>query len=132
MNFHYAGRNDKRDAPFYQLHFMHFQLHFLQPCSIRLTVLGDDILVRPEPDKMDLAYQADECLQELVPTRRILFLRAPDSKVKKTICEYSVSDRGCEDFAFQENDCHKIGSGGAQHALQLAPLVANRLPSASV
>ena len=45
------------------------------------------VLIRPVPDAMDLAYRADEELQELIPKHLIRFLHAHNGKVQQAIRE---------------------------------------------
>ena len=42
----------------------------------------DTILIRPDPDNMDLAFRADELLQQLVPKHRVRFLLVRNEKVR--------------------------------------------------
>src|ERR1051325_7546854 len=42
--------------------------------SVDLIFDPDRILIRPNPERMDLAFGADELLQELVSKRKIIFL----------------------------------------------------------
>lgn len=55
--------------------------------AVDLIMKGRDVLIRPDPDKMALAFQADERLQELVPKHRIRFLHAQNPKVQQAIRE---------------------------------------------
>ena len=49
-------------------------------------VLEDDlVLIRPDPDDMDLAFEADEVLQQLVPKEKIKFLHVLDPQVREAI-----------------------------------------------
>jgi hypothetical protein len=43
------------------------------------------ILIRPAPDQMDLAFRADEILQQLAPKHRIRFLYVRNEKVRQAI-----------------------------------------------
>lgn len=45
----------------------------------------EQILIRPNPDRMDVAIAADELLQELVSKRRIAFLSVSDPRVRDAI-----------------------------------------------
>ena len=47
----------------------------------------DQILIRPNPEQMDLALQADELLWELVSKRQVRFLLVCDRRVRKAILE---------------------------------------------
>lgn len=53
--------------------------------SVDLLIEPEAILIRPDPDRMDLALAADELLQELVSKRRIKFLFALNDKVQRAI-----------------------------------------------
>ncbi len=53
--------------------------------SVDLIVEADAILIRPDPDFMPLAYEADEMLQELVSKRKIKFLHVLNEKVRQEI-----------------------------------------------
>ncbi len=53
--------------------------------AVDLVFEGDVILIRPDPDRMDLAFEADELLQQIVSKRRIKFLMARNEKVKTAI-----------------------------------------------
>jgi len=55
--------------------------------AVDLIMRGRDILIRPAPDKMRLAFQADERLQEIVPKQHIRFLNAHNPKVQQAIRE---------------------------------------------
>ena len=53
--------------------------------AVDLIMEDDAILIRPDPDKMDLAFLADELLQELVPKHKIRFLYVLNKKVRSAI-----------------------------------------------
>jgi hypothetical protein len=53
--------------------------------SVDLIFDPDHILIRPNPARMDLAFAADELLQELVSKRRIIFLSVSDRRVLEAI-----------------------------------------------
>lgn len=53
--------------------------------SVDLIFDPDHILIRPNPARMDLAFAADELLQELVSKRRIIFLSVADRRVLEAI-----------------------------------------------
>ena len=55
--------------------------------AVDLIMKGRDVLIRPDPCRMPLAFQADERLQELVPKHRIRFLHAHNPKVQQAIRE---------------------------------------------
>lgn len=53
--------------------------------AVDLVFEGDTILIRPDPRKMDLAFQADELLQELVSKQRVKLLYVLNDKVYDAI-----------------------------------------------
>jgi hypothetical protein len=53
--------------------------------SVDLVFEADHILIRPDPDHMDLACLADELLQGLVSKRQIRFLSVADRRVRDAI-----------------------------------------------
>ncbi len=53
--------------------------------AVDLIVEDGTILVRPDPENMQLAFQADELLQQLVPKHRIKFLNVLNRKVRDAI-----------------------------------------------
>ena len=50
-----------------------------------MIIEDDSILIRPDPDRMQLAYDADETLQEIVPKHKIKFLYVLNEKIRKAI-----------------------------------------------
>ncbi len=53
--------------------------------SVDLIFEPDHILIRPDPDRMDLAFAADELLQTLVSKRKVKFLSVADRRVREAI-----------------------------------------------
>jgi hypothetical protein len=53
--------------------------------SVDLIFEADHILIRPDPDHMDLACAADELLQTLVSKRQVKFLSVADRRVREAI-----------------------------------------------
>ncbi len=53
--------------------------------SVDLIFEPDHILIRPDPDRMDLACEADELLQGLVPKRQVRFLSVADRRVREAL-----------------------------------------------
>ena len=53
--------------------------------SVDLIMEDDMVLIRPDPDNMQLMFQADELLQELVPKHRVKFLLVRNEKVRTAI-----------------------------------------------
>jgi hypothetical protein len=57
--------------------------------SVDLIIEPDMLLIRPDPDAMDLAFRGDELLQELASKRQIRFLYVTNIKVRN-----ALRDRG--------------------------------------
>ena len=55
--------------------------------SVDLIFTEDHVLIRPNPDRMDLAFRADEELQKMVSKRVIRFLNANSKKVREALRE---------------------------------------------
>ncbi len=55
--------------------------------AVDLIMDGCDILIRPDPDRMALAFQGDERLLEVASKRHIRFLNAQNAKVQQAIRE---------------------------------------------
>ena len=53
--------------------------------SVDLIFEPDHILIRPDPEHMDLACRADELLQELVSKRQVRFLSVADRRVREAL-----------------------------------------------
>jgi len=53
--------------------------------SVDLIFAEDLVLIRPDPDHMDLAFRADEELQKLVSKRKIRFLNTHSAKVRNAL-----------------------------------------------
>lgn len=53
--------------------------------SVDLIFTDDFVLIRPDPDRMDLAFLADDELQKLVNKRRIRFLNTHAAKVRNAL-----------------------------------------------
>src|SRR5712671_6135595 len=53
--------------------------------SVDLIFEPDQILIRPDPERMDLAFEADDLLQGLVSKRQIKFLSVADPRVREAI-----------------------------------------------
>ena len=50
--------------------------------SVDLLFTEDEVLIRPDPNRMDLAFKADDVLQSLVSKRKIRFLNTSSAKVR--------------------------------------------------
>ena len=55
--------------------------------SVDLIFTEDHVLIRPNPDRMDLAFRADEELQKMVSKRVIRFLNTNSKKVREALRE---------------------------------------------
>ena len=55
--------------------------------SVDLIFTDDQVLIRPDPERMELAVKADETLQQMVSKRCIKFLNTSSSKVRNTLRE---------------------------------------------
>ncbi len=53
--------------------------------SVDLIFETDHILIRPDPERMELAFTADELLQTIVSKRQVRFLSVSDSRVREAI-----------------------------------------------
>jgi hypothetical protein len=53
--------------------------------SVDLVFESDHVLIRPDPQRMDLACAADELLQGLIPKRQVKFLSVSDGRVREAI-----------------------------------------------
>ena len=53
--------------------------------SVDLIFTEDAVLIRPDPDRVDLAFLADEALQTLVSKRKIRFLNTHSAKVRNAL-----------------------------------------------
>jgi len=53
--------------------------------SVDLIFEADHLLIRPDPERMELAFAADDLLQTLVSKRQVRFLSASDSRVREAI-----------------------------------------------
>jgi hypothetical protein len=53
--------------------------------SVDLFFESDQVLIRPDPERMDLVFAADELLQGLVSKRQVKFLSVSDPRVREAI-----------------------------------------------
>jgi hypothetical protein len=53
--------------------------------AVDLVLDDDAVLIRPDPSNMQLAFEADELLQEVVSKKRIRFLHVLESQVREAI-----------------------------------------------
>ena len=55
--------------------------------SVDLIFTEDTVLIRPDPERMDLAIRADEALRSMVSKRQIRYLNTHSVKVRSALCE---------------------------------------------
>jgi hypothetical protein len=53
--------------------------------SVDLLLEGSTVLIRPDPSRMDLAFQADDFLQTFVSKRRIRFLNTANETIREAL-----------------------------------------------
>ena len=53
--------------------------------SVDLIFTDEHVLIRPDPERMDLAFRADEELQKLVSKRKIRFMNTHSAKVRNAL-----------------------------------------------
>ena len=53
--------------------------------SVDLVFTDDAVLIRPDPERMDLAFRADEVLQTMVSKRKIRYLNTHTAKVRNAL-----------------------------------------------
>src|SRR5581483_661262 len=53
--------------------------------SVDLIFEADHLLIRPDPERMELAFMADDLLQSIVSKRQVRFLSVSDSRVREAI-----------------------------------------------
>ncbi len=53
--------------------------------SVDLVFEADQIMIRPDPERMELAFAADELLQALISKRQVKFLSLADVRVREAI-----------------------------------------------
>ncbi|MGO9112994.1 MAG: hypothetical protein ACLP9L_27490 [Thermoguttaceae bacterium] len=53
--------------------------------SVDLVFEEGYVLIRPDPENMPLAFEADDVLQEIIPKHRIKFLNVRNEKVRKAV-----------------------------------------------
>ncbi len=84
--------------------------------SVDLIFTEDQVLIRPNPDRMDLAFRADAELQQLVSKRAIRFLNTSSAKVRAALRERGENWRMARQPISQEDmaeliDASKIPMG---------------------
>ena len=78
--------------------------------SVDLIFTEDLVLIRPNPDRMDLAFRADEELQKLVSKRVIRFLNTSSAKVRTALRERGENWRMARQPISQEDMADLINS----------------------
>jgi hypothetical protein len=63
------------------------EAEYNQEIERAVDLLADEnaVLIRPDPSRMDLAFDADELLQELMPKRRIKYMFLSDRRVRESL-----------------------------------------------
>ena len=69
--------------------------HEISSHSVDLVFEPKLILIRPDPQQMELSFVADELLQQLVSKRQIRFLSVSDGRVREAIKHRGESWRLC-------------------------------------
>jgi len=77
--------------------------------SADLIFTDDFVLIRPNPDRMDLAFRADEELQKMVSKRAIRFLNTNSSKVRAALRERGENWRMARQPISQDDMAALIG-----------------------
>src|SRR6266850_5185520 len=88
--------------------------------SVDLIFESDHILIRPDPERMDLAFAADELLQGLVSKRKVKFLSVSNSRVREAIKRRGESWRLSSIPKTQEGKEHLVAS--SKVAIQGLPI----------
>lgn len=78
--------------------------------SVDLIFTDEHVLIRPNPDRMDLAFRADEELQKLVSKRAIRFLNTSSAKVRMALRERGENWRMARQPISQEDMANLINS----------------------
>lgn len=78
--------------------------------SVDLIFTADAVLIRPNPERMDLAFRADEELQKLVSKRVIRFLNTNSAKVRSALRSRGENWRMARQPISQEDMAELINS----------------------
>ena len=78
--------------------------------SVDLIFTEDHVLIRPDPDRMDLAFRADEEIQKLVNKRRVRFLNTHAAKVRNALRDRGENWRMTRAPISQEDMAHIVES----------------------
>jgi hypothetical protein len=76
--------------------------------SVDLIVTANAVLIRPDPNRMDLAMRADAELQKLVSKRVIRYLNTSSAKVRKALTERGENWRMARHPISQEDMVNRI------------------------
>ena len=79
--------------------------------SVDLLFLDDVVLIRPDPDRMDLALWADEELQKIVSKRQIRYLNTHAKRVRDALRARGENWRIARDMRTREAVDRQIASG---------------------
>ena len=79
--------------------------------SVDLLFFDDVVLIRPDPDRMDLALWADEELQKIVSKRKIRFLNTHAKRVRDALRARGENWRMARDFRAREEVDKQIERG---------------------
>ena len=79
--------------------------------SVDLLFLDDVVLIRPDPDRMDLALWADEELQKFVSKRKIRFLNTHAKRVRDALRARGENWRMARDLRTREEVDKQIARG---------------------
>ena len=82
--------------------------------SVDLILADDIVLIRPDPDRMDLAMRADAELQKLVSKRSIRYLNTSSAKVRNALMERGENWRMARHPISQEDMAERIKSSKVQ------------------
>ena len=88
--------------------------------SVDLIFTEDSVLIRPDPDRMDLAIRADEALRSMVSKRRIRYLNTHSLKVRTALCERGENWRMAPHPISEEDMAQAIE--GARVAIECLPI----------
>lgn len=103
--------------------------------SVDLIFTEDEVLIRPDPDRMDLAMRADEELQKLVSKRQIRYLNTNAVKVRTALIERGEIWRMARVPISQDDMVELIEKSrtaiGGQHVYYYNPYTGTRYITAS-
>lgn len=88
--------------------------------SVDLIFTDEFVLIRPDPDHMEMAFRADEELQKIVSKRSIRYLNTNSLKVRKALCERGENWRMARQPISQEDVVERIN--GSKVPIEAAPI----------